>query len=134
MRFLILAMFLALAGCGETVSRQGQVLTMGDSLMAWNRASGSSVSDHVERILGTPVVDRSMSAAVIMRGLPGFNIPAQFDGGSWKWVILNGGGNDLWLGCGCAICSRRLDRIAATSLSDRRRTVCRRYLCIRRDL
>lgn len=125
MRFLFLVLFLGLAGCGEPVSRQSpdllgnvgpaRVLAMGDSLMSWNRTQGGSVADNVERFLGAPVIDRSIPAAVVMRGLPGLNIPEQFVPGQWDWVILNGGGNDLLLGCGCAVCKRRLDRMVSHS-------------------
>lgn len=125
MRFFVLVLFLVLAGCAEPVSRQAstlsdqlgpaRILAMGDSLMSWNRTQGSSISDHVERLLNAPVIDRSIPAAVVMRGLPGLNISQQYVAGPWDWVILNGGGNDLLLGCGCAICSRRLDRMVSVS-------------------
>ena len=121
----MLCCFLVLAGCSEPVSRQtsdlsnqfgpARILAMGDSLMSWNRRQGGSISDHVERLLGAPVIDRSIPAAVVMRGLPGLNISQQYVPGRWDWVILNGGGNDLLLGCGCAICHRRLDRMVTHS-------------------
>jgi lysophospholipase L1-like esterase len=41
----------------------------------------------------------------------GFNISKQYRRGKWDWVILNGGGNDLWLGCGCAFCKRKINRM-----------------------
>ena len=126
MRGLFLLMLLGLMGCGEPVARQAQdlsdaqiapakVLAMGDSLMAWNRAHGASISDQVERLTGAPVIDRSIPGSVVMRGLPGLNIPKQFVRRDWDWVILNGGGNDLLLGCGCSLCNRRLDRMVSYS-------------------
>mgnify|MGYP001825923844 FL=1 len=56
--------------------------------------------------------------ARILYGLPisgslGLNITKQYRPGQWDWVILNGGGNDLWLGCGCIICDRKLNRLIA---------------------
>ncbi len=104
---------LSLAGCGEPVNRAATVLTMGDSLLAWNRAQGGSVSDYVERMSGMTVEDRSVPAARVMFGLPGLYIPTQFAEGDWKWVILNGGGNDLWLGCGCLLCRGSLNRMVS---------------------
>lgn len=114
----ILAACIALSGCTESVSRYNnpKILTMGDSLLAWNRLSGKSVSEAVERFLGKPVVDRSVSGARYLYKLPitgsmGMKIESQYRYGFWDWVILNGGGNDLWLGCGCSRCDHRMDRL-----------------------
>lgn len=87
---------------------------MGDSLLAWNRSSGHSIANEVERLLGEPVLDRSVSGAQVMYALPitgamGLHIRKQYRMGPWQWVILNGGGNDLWLGCGCHRCDYRLN-------------------------
>ena len=46
-------------------------------------------------------------------GSLGLHISRQFVPGEWEWVILNGGGNDLWLGCGCQSCERKLSRMIA---------------------
>ncbi|MEP3298669.1 MAG: SGNH/GDSL hydrolase family protein [Pseudoruegeria sp.] len=82
---------------------------MGDSLLAWNELSGESVSHSVERSLNEPVIDRTVRGAKIMYPLPisgalGMSIEKQYTDGDWDWIILNGGGNDLWLGCGCIRC------------------------------
>jgi hypothetical protein len=44
-------------------------------------------------------------------GALGLNITKQFRQGDWDWAVLNGGGNDLWLGCGCMRCAGKLDRL-----------------------
>ncbi|MEP2716760.1 SGNH/GDSL hydrolase family protein [Pseudophaeobacter sp.] len=120
-RFLVACItLLALATCGERApkDKQGGILVMGDSLMAWNGTSGRAVSDVMEHRLQVEVTDRSVSAARMIYNLPvsgaaGLSIPKQLVKGDWDWVVLNGGGNDLWLGCGCAGCKRKLDRLAS---------------------
>lgn len=114
--------FLTLAGCGETVTRgnSSRILTMGDSLFAWHGVSGRSVSDSIEMILGEQVIDRSVAGARIMYGLPisgamGLKIEKQYTSGSWEWIVLNGGGNDLLFGCGCSLCDNKVDRLVSHS-------------------
>ncbi len=102
-----------LAACGEPVTRQARILTMGDSLLSWNRGADAAVSDQLERLLQTSVVDRSVPAARMLPGLPGLSIPRQYRPGNWDWIILNGGGNDLWLGCGCVLCDGSLRRMVS---------------------
>ncbi|MCP5089147.1 MAG: SGNH/GDSL hydrolase family protein [Rhodobacteraceae bacterium] len=89
---------------------------MGDSMMAFHGASSRAVSDVVERQLGEPVVDRSVIGARIIYNLPisgaaGLSIPQQYRDGNWNWIIVNGGGNDLWLGCGCVVCNGKMERL-----------------------
>ena len=110
----------ALAGQGAQGAQGGggapRILFMGDSLLAVHSATGRSVSDAAAAALGEPVADHSVLGARILYGLPltgamGLRIGAQFRGGPWDWVVMNGGGNDLWLGCGCNRCDRRLDKL-----------------------
>lgn len=116
--FWIPALLLALAGCGEEVSRDApaRILLMGDSMMAAHQGQGKAVSHSVERHLGEQVIDRSVVGARMIYALPisgaaGMNIPKQYRAGTWDWVILNGGGNDLWLGCGCIACNGKMNRL-----------------------
>lgn len=95
-----------------------RILAIGDSMMAAHAISGRAVADHLERFLGTKVTDRSVVGAWMHYSLPitgslGLSIPRQFRDEQWDWVIVNGGGNDLWLGCGCHRCDRKLDRLIA---------------------
>ena len=117
---LIVFLLGMLSGCAETVptSREGgaRILAMGDSLLAWHGAIGKSVSDAVEDTLGEEVIDRSVVGARVIYSLPvsgamGLNIGKQYRPGPWEWIVLNGGGNDLWLGCGCKRCEARMDRM-----------------------
>ncbi|OIQ28687.1 MAG: GDSL family lipase [Alphaproteobacteria bacterium MedPE-SWcel] len=119
---LILTLTLALtllSACGDAVppaSERARILAMGDSLLAWNGLSGQSIPDVVERSLKEPVVDRSVIGARMIYRLPisgaaGLSIPKQYRPGPWDWVILNGGGNDLWFGCGCGMCAQKLDKL-----------------------
>ncbi|WP_425661777.1 SGNH/GDSL hydrolase family protein [Roseobacter sp. EG26] len=107
-----------LMGCGETVpvNQSPRILAMGDSMMAWHAGSDSGISDNVEQILNEPVIDRSVVGARMIYNLPitgamGLNIAKQYAPGNWDWIIINGGGNDLWLGCGCSRCDRRMNKM-----------------------
>lgn len=95
-----------------------RILAIGDSLLAAHSITGRSVADGLARLLDEPVLDRSILGARMIYKLPitgamGLSIPAQFRGDGWDWVVMTGGGNDLWLGCGCNRCERRMDRLIA---------------------
>ncbi|MCV3273831.1 SGNH/GDSL hydrolase family protein [Roseobacter sinensis] len=112
------AILLFLAGCGEYVPRDQspRILAMGDSMMAWHAGTDQGIADGVEQMLQEPVIDRSVVGARIIYHLPitgamGLNISKQYVPGNWEWVIINGGGNDLWLGCGCSRCDNRMNRM-----------------------
>lgn len=99
-------------------SKKPRILVIGDSMLAAHRISGRAVSDTVERATGIRVKDNSVLGARIIYRLPisgslGLNIGRQYRKGNWDWVIINGGGNDLWLGCGCNRCERKLNQLAA---------------------
>lgn len=120
LRLLLLPFVLLLTACGDPVpqAQPARVLVMGDSLLAWHSLAGKSVADALSRDLQEEVVDRSVSAARVIYNLPltggaGLSIPKQFRAGKWDWIVVNGGGNDLWLGCGCLACARKLDRLVA---------------------
>lgn len=107
-----------LSACGESVSRDhpSRILVVGDSMLATHRMSDRAVADALEQTLREPVVDRSTIGARFHYALPisgsaGLNITKQYVPGEWDWVVVNGGGNDLWFGCGCMICGPKLDRL-----------------------
>ncbi|KIC51777.1 SGNH/GDSL hydrolase family protein [Tateyamaria sp. ANG-S1] len=109
-----------LLACGEPVPSSGaaRIIATGDSMLAWNAASKKSVASELERRLGTQVIDRSVVGARYHYVLPvsgslGLRIGSQYRSGPWDWVVMNGGGNDLWLGCGCRKCEAQLDRLIA---------------------
>lgn len=99
-------------------AREAKILAIGDSLMAWHSVSGASIAHVVGKELNEPVSHRAIGGAKIIHALPvsgafGLKIASQFPtGGSAKdWVIMTGGGNDLFLGCGCNKCERRIQRM-----------------------
>ncbi|MEM1076292.1 MAG: SGNH/GDSL hydrolase family protein [Pseudomonadota bacterium] len=109
---------LTLSACTEAVptDNSARILAMGDSMMAWNSTGKKSVSHNVERLLGEPVVDRSVSGARMLYAPPisgalGLDITQQYQEGDWDWVIVNGGGNDLWMGCGCRRCDTKIQKL-----------------------
>lgn len=118
--YIFLLLTVLLAACTESVSNDqpARILTMGDSMLAVHDASDGSVSDAMESILNEPVIDRSVLGARVFYNLPisgalGMNISQQYRAGSWDWVVMNGGGNDLWLGCACSWCDRKINRMIA---------------------
>ena len=95
---------------------KSEVLVIGDSMLAWHKVSGRSIGDVISRKLNRTVVDRSIVAARFNYALPisgamGLNISKQYRKGAWDWVVINGGGNDLWFGCGCLACDGVIDRL-----------------------
>lgn len=93
-----------------------RILVIGDSLLASHSLSGRSVGGRLERYLGQQVTDHSVAGARMIYNLPitgamGMSIPKQWRPGPYDWVVLNGGGNDLWLGCGCNACDRKMQRL-----------------------
>lgn len=102
-----------LTACLETVDADSdaRVLVMGDSLMAFNRAGGSSVADALQAGLGEEVVDRAVTGAGVLGSESRDGIIGQYVPHDWDWVVLNGYGNDLLWGCGCGACSGQMDRL-----------------------
>ncbi len=118
--FILLLLVAQIFLFGSTDVMAGQknarIFAMGDSLLAVHQLSGQSVAQSVAKDLGEPVMDRSVPGARLLYMLPisgalGMNISKQYRRGKWDWVILNGGGNDLWLGCGCAFCKGKINRM-----------------------
>ncbi len=114
----VLAFAALVAAPSLAQTKEPRILVMGDSMLAAHRISGRAVSHTVERATGIPVKDNSVLGARIIYRLPitgsmGLNIGRQYRKGDWDWVIINGGGNDLWLGCGCSRCDRKLNQLAA---------------------
>ena len=108
-------------GCGEQVpsDRSARILLLGDSMFASNKAVSGSVGDAIEAALGLDVVDRSVLGARYFYALPisgsiGLKLTAQYRPGPWDVIVLNGGGNDLLLGCGCGKCDDILDRLISS--------------------
>lgn len=108
--------FAASAAAPASDSSSPRILVIGDSLLAWHGVVERNISARLARLLGQPVVDHSVSGARMIYRLPitgamGLSIPRQYREGDWQWVVLNGGGNDLWLGCGCERCERKMNKL-----------------------
>ncbi|MFK7835155.1 MAG: SGNH/GDSL hydrolase family protein [Sulfitobacter sp.] len=93
-----------------------RILVMGDSFMTSNTSQQQSVPHHLARGLNAKVKSKAVSGASFGYPLPitgslGLNIAKQYRKGAWDVVVMNGGGNDLWLGCGCGACGRRLEQL-----------------------
>lgn len=93
-----------------------RVLVMGDSFMTSNGSRQKSVPHVLSNLLGTRVKSTAVTGARHLYALPvtgalGLNISKQYRRGNWDVVVMNGGGNDLWLGCGCGKCTRKMARM-----------------------
>ncbi|MBK4216685.1 SGNH/GDSL hydrolase family protein [Paracoccus caeni] len=105
-----------LASCGLVPKKQGgDILVIGDSVMAWNGFAGADIGDVIAAELDRDVVNRAALGARFQAGgaatLIGLNIPAQLSSGRWTWVVMNGGANDLGGSCGCTRCDGVVDAL-----------------------
>lgn len=113
---LVFALFFAAAG---TAKAENRVLVLGDSLMTSNGSDKASVPHVLARLTGAKVRSQAVTGARYHYSLPltgamGMNISKQFRQGQWDWIVINGGGNDLWMGCGCRRCANRLERLISS--------------------
>jgi lysophospholipase L1-like esterase len=108
-------LFAILMACTDQAPRGGgDILVLGDSVMAWNSASNASIPDAMGRALGRSVVSRAVPGAQFdnpsrIAGAVGFDIQRQLPSGRWNWVVINGGANDLGADCGCGACGPAVD-------------------------
>lgn len=121
--FLALMLALMLGACAAPVSRSGgDILVIGDSVMAWNRSAGADIGAVIETELVREVVSRARLGAQLrasgVASLGGLSIPAQLPGGRWNWIVMNGGANDLGFGCGCTRCDAEIDLLLAPDGAD----------------
>ena len=113
---LALCLLTGLASCG-LASRQtgGDILVIGDSVMAWNKPSGKDMGRVIAAELEREVVSRAALGARIqassLGSLVGLSIPDQISAGPWNWIVVNGGANDLGISCGCTRCDAEIDRL-----------------------
>ena len=93
-----------------------RILVMGDSFMTSNGSSDHSVPEQLSRLLDAQIKSTAVTGArhiyrLPLTGMMGMNIGKQYRAGRWDYVVMNGGGNDLWMGCGCGACTRKMDRL-----------------------
>lgn len=116
---LLCSTFAALADTGassEDATTAPKILAIGDSLMSWHTLTGLSIPNVVANELEEPTANRSIGGARLLFKIPfigdaGMQISNQIVDGDWDWVIMNGGGNDLWFGCGCSACDKKMDKL-----------------------
>lgn len=106
-----------------TEDQSARILAIGDSLMAWHTLTGLSIPDIISRELEEPTANRSIGGARLLFKVPflgdvGMQISHQIVEGDWDWVVMNGGGNDLWFGCGCGECDAKMDKLIASDGGD----------------
>ena len=116
MRVIIVLLLAALAACAPVPPKQGgDILAIGDSAMAWNRAGGNSIADAIGKTLDRPVMNLAVSGAVIGSAQPAavgnLSIQRQYPGGQWNWIVVNGSANDLGLKCGCGACGPQVNAL-----------------------
>lgn len=102
MRLAFAFLFIGLvAACGRGVPEGARLVVAGDSVMAWNRTQDASVARNLSRLLGQPVGDVSLPFASVTgsTGRGALNITEQVSDLSPRWVVMNGGANDLRVGC-----------------------------------
>jgi lysophospholipase L1-like esterase len=114
MRTVLLCLLMGLSNCGLAPRQTGgDVLVIGDSVMAWNRSGAGDIGSVIEAELGREVVNRAALGAQIRASglgtLGGLSIPDQLSGGPWNWVVMNGGANDLGVSCGGIRCDAEID-------------------------
>ncbi|MGC1497723.1 MAG: SGNH/GDSL hydrolase family protein [Sulfitobacter sp.] len=100
---------LAVACTDQAPRGGGDVLVIGDSVMAWNSSSNASIPDVMGQALNRTVTSKAVPGAQFdnasgIAGAVGFDIRRQLPTGRWNWIVINGGANDLGADCGCGAC------------------------------
>ncbi|MEM6926804.1 MAG: SGNH/GDSL hydrolase family protein [Myxococcota bacterium] len=83
---------------------------VGDSILAHNKETASSVADAAAEALGVPLVHNATGGATVFDG----GIPGQYEPGTHSHVLFTGGGNDFGTDCTLDL----LDRLITEDLSD----------------
>ncbi|WP_424975304.1 SGNH/GDSL hydrolase family protein [Dinoroseobacter sp. S124A] len=98
---------LMLGAAPEAVAADPKIQVVGDSVMTWN--GRNAIPEVIARALGEPVDNNARAGARLTRSsLIARSVEAQFRRGSWDWVIVNGGANDLNRNCGCNRCDAEI--------------------------
>ncbi|MEM1115843.1 MAG: SGNH/GDSL hydrolase family protein [Bacteroidota bacterium] len=100
-------------GGGSRLIGEGEptVLVIGDSVMEWNRPDNASVAHVIAELTGRSVQQSAISGALL--SADGGDIRDQYAPGTWEWVVMDGGANDLGEECGCGPCAGVLDELAS---------------------
>ena len=112
-------LILGLSHCTDSAPRGGgDILVIGDSVMAWNGSKKSAIGDAISKTLRRNVVSKAVPGAQfdnasVVAGVVGFDIRRQFPSGRWNWVVMNGTANDLSADCNCGACTASVDALIA---------------------
>ncbi|MEO0557102.1 MAG: SGNH/GDSL hydrolase family protein [Bacteroidota bacterium] len=115
--FLLAVPTLLLSSCdsggGSRLIGEGDptVLVIGDSVMEWNRSRDASVADVIALLTGRTVRDNAVSGALLSAN--GEDIRDQYERGTWAWVVMDGGANDLGETCDCGPCGGVLNDLVS---------------------
>lgn len=88
---------------------------VGDSILEWHLGDGS-IPEVMAETLGQPMYNAAVSGAHFLDG-EGESIPSQLTDGGWKWLLVDGGGNDVNDRCECGDCDEVLDAIISADAS-----------------
>ena len=108
-----------LFACTDLAPRAGgDILVLGDSVMAWNGSSNAAIGDVIGQTLNRQVISKAVPGAQFdnasaVAGAVGFDIQRQFQSGRWNWVVMNGTANDLSADCNCGSCAGSVNALIA---------------------
>lgn len=88
------------------------VLVIGDSVMEWNRSDEASIADVIAQLTNRAVQDNAVSGSLL--SADGDDIRDQYQRGTWEWVVMDGGANDLGEACDCGPCAGVLNDLASS--------------------
>lgn len=96
----------------EKTSSDKKMLAIGDSVFAWRLDSCETVPDVAATTLGWTLRHKAVNGARLTGG--DYPIVEQYEKGTWDWVVVDGGGNDLNNECECGKdCGGVLDRLVS---------------------
>lgn len=118
-RLILVLLTLATAAPAQEGPR---VLAMGDSIIAWNSFSGRSVGHYLARALDADLTRAARPGARFSNDsalgrATGFDVRAQYPGGRFDVIVINGGANDMGADCDCSACTPVLDGLIGADLS-----------------
>lgn len=87
------------------------VLIIGDSVMEFNIWDNAAIADVIAKATGRTVQNNGVSGARL--SAPEGDIRSQYQPGSWEWVVMGGGANDLGDECGCGPCAATMDEMVS---------------------
>lgn len=115
-RIIALCVLALLAGCGlAPQQKSGDILVIGDSVMAWNQGTiGQVIASELDRDVVSLAALGARVRASTAASLVGLSIPGQLSGGKWNWIVMDGGANDLVGSCGCTRCDEVVEGLISS--------------------